>query len=74
MVYMVLLPDWADFDHPLPPDLAAVEGSGGAQDWDLLAERLRAFGVVSTPAELVRVPRRLDLGDHLRAWLATPAD
>jgi hypothetical protein len=74
MAYMVLLPDWADVNHPLPPDLAAVEGSGGAQDWDLLAERLRAFGVVSTPAELMRVPRRLDLGDHLRAWLATPAD
>ncbi|CAI7975925.1 conserved hypothetical protein [Frankia sp. Hr75.2] len=66
-VYMVLLPDWADVDHPLPPDLAAVEDSGGAQDWDLLAERLRAFGVVVTPAELMRVPRRLDLGDRLRA-------
>ncbi len=74
MVHMVLLPDWADVDHPLPPDLAAVEDSGGAQDWDLLADRLRAFGVVSTPAGLLRVPRRLDLGDHLRAWLATPAD
>ncbi|WP_256788460.1 hypothetical protein [Frankia sp. AvcI1] len=74
MVYMVLLPDWADVDHPLPPDLAAVEGSGGAQDWVLHAQRLRAFGVVATPAELVRVPRRLDLGDHLGAWLATPAD
>ncbi|WP_235014983.1 hypothetical protein [Parafrankia sp. Ea1.12] len=66
-VYMVLLPDWADVDHPLPPDLAAVEDSGGAQDWDLFAERLRAFGVVVTPAELMRVPRRLDLGDRLRA-------
>ncbi len=74
MVYMVLLPDWADVDHPLPPDLAAVEGGGGAQDWDLLAERLRAFGVVCTPAGLLRVPRRLDLGDHLRARLATLAD
>ncbi|SNQ47994.1 conserved hypothetical protein [Frankia canadensis] len=74
MVYMVLLPDWADVDHPLPPHLAAVEGSGGAQDWDLLVERLRAFGVVSTPAELMRIPRRLDLGDHLRASLATPAE
>ncbi|WP_347176878.1 hypothetical protein [Parafrankia sp. EAN1pec] len=66
-VYMVLLPDWADADHPLPLDLAAVEDSGGAQDWGLLAERLRAFGVVVTPAELMRVPRRLDLGDRLRA-------
>ncbi|MCK9899066.1 hypothetical protein MXD63_03095 [Frankia sp. Cpl3] len=70
MAYLVLLPDWADDDHPLPPDLAAVEDSGGAQDWDFLAERLRAFGVVATPAGLMRVPRRFDLGEHLRARLS----
>lgn len=73
-VYNVLLPDWADADHPLPPDLAAVEGSGGAQDWDMLVERLRAFGVTTTPAELRSVPRRVDLGDRLRERLAAAAD
>ncbi|WP_051054506.1 hypothetical protein [Frankia sp. QA3] len=66
---MVLLPDWVDVDNPLPPDLAEVENTGGAQDWELLAERLHEFGVVPPPALLGSVPRRLDLGDDLRARL-----
>ncbi len=48
-VYNVLLPDWADVDHPLPPELAKVEAVGGAQDWEMLSDGLLAFGVTTTP-------------------------
>lgn len=60
-VYGVLLPDWADVDHPLPPELAKVEAVGGAQDWELLSDQLRAFGVATTPELLCGVPRQLEL-------------
>lgn len=66
-VYNVLLPDWADVDHPLPPELAKVEAVGGAQDWELLSDRLLAFGVTTTPQLLCTVPRQLDLSARLLA-------
>jgi hypothetical protein len=68
-VYIVLLPDWADVDHPLPRDLAEVERTGGAQDWVLLRDRLRLYDVTVTAEMLAATPRRLVLGARLRAQL-----
>lgn len=72
-VYNVLLPDWADVDNPLPPDAAEVEGTGGAQDWELLCDRLRGFGVTVTSDQLSTVPRRLDLSPEVRALVRDPS-
>jgi hypothetical protein len=68
-VYNVLLPDYADATNPLPPDLAEVEAIGGAQDWEMLAQRLGNLGIATTPALLRSVPRRVDISDRLKAHL-----
>jgi hypothetical protein len=68
-IYNVLLPDWADAKNPLPPDLAAVEAVGGAQDWELLIRILRDRGIETTSTVLKSVPRRVDISDRLRAQL-----
>jgi hypothetical protein len=68
-VYNVLLPDYADAKHPLPPDLAEVEAIGGAQDWEMLARRLGDLGIAVTSTALRNVPRRVDISDRLRAHL-----
>jgi hypothetical protein len=72
-VYNVLLPDWADVHHPLPPDLEEVEDTGGAQDWVLLSDRLSRYGVTVTADMLAATPRRLVLGELLRARLDIPS-
>jgi hypothetical protein len=68
-VFGVLLPDWADVHNPLPPELAAVEAIGGAQDWSLLSQRLRDHGIEATPDALQKVPRRVDISDRTRRHL-----
>ena len=72
-IFGVLLPDWADVHNPLPPELAAVESIGGAQDWALLSQRLRDHEIEATPDALQKVPRRVDISARLRDQLGDPS-
>ena len=65
--YSVLLPDWADVNNPLPQELAIAEAVGGAQDWNLLSQRLRYHGAIATPDQLARMPRQFQLSERLAA-------
>jgi hypothetical protein len=48
----------------LPDD---AEDTGEEHPWELLAERIRAFGVETTPEELKRLPYDVELSQRLRA-------